>query len=653
MAFVAVQLLVLAMTLEFCSSAEQNQCILIDRNLLSELSNVTSNLCPNNNSSSLLIPYASELRYEVLIQYFETVYNDSVLCDQVIGDFNSELVYIIKTIADRSRLNVTLIGNRLLFLSPVIRLGLPKVLDFDPLEHYIKAVTSFTHNMNWTRVGLVSDYSLYYQFSANLLQKVLFSEYEEFTIPFLIETGANNFALTFSKIIEYGTKIMMVSMERKSACSLLEEATKRNFTWPEFGWIVLDTATYFTESVYCGMEGILVIQRSSIQGRNFNPDNTCYKSRSRNTHYIIEKNNISGTLYDSLEILSLIHQGADAAAEGFRIGQSLNNITITQIKNGSKLQIARYDSEYKRLTFVSDLLRTGPTPRGSIPTFYNQSTMLHNVLIVAIVTFCVVFITTILILYIIFRKEKEIKATSVTVSIGMFISSYLLVLFVPLLLVKSYPQSKVAIPHAVTCNFLAWLGGTSIPFSLILATIFVKMLRIYAIFQDPFSIKKKLFSDHFLFLYICLIISPTIIILIFWSATDPLVNYDIVLERKDHITVLEYCLSINTLLWLVLLLVYISILMVAVVIIGVKTSKIRYKNFQDTKATNAFSFVTITALVFGSFYWYYYSIVLPPSAANYKSAEVAFNVGLLITANYSYSFLKFMLRLKEVSKHNR
>ena len=211
-------------------------------------------------------------------------------------------------------------------------------------------------------------------------------------------------------------------------------------------------------------------------------------------------------------------------------------------------------------------------------TIYNESTILHNVLVVSATFFCFVFITVILLLFIAFRKEKEIKATSVTVSLGMFLGSYLLVLFVPLLLVKSYRESRLAVPHAITCNFLAWLGGTSFPFSLILATIFLKMLRIYAIiFQDPFSFKKKLYSDCFLLIYVVLIISPTILILTLWSAIDPLVNHEIVIENKGNILILEYCLSIHTLVWLVALLSYTSILILAVVAVAVKTSRIRHK----------------------------------------------------------------------------
>ena len=139
-------------------------------------------------------------------------------------------------------------------------------------------------------------------------------------------------------------------------------------------------------------------------------------------------------------------------------------------------------------------------PRGTTLTIYNESAVLDNVLIATIVFLCFA-ITAVIFIYIFFRNEKEIKATSVTVSLSMFLGCYLLLLFVPLLLVKSHRESNVAVPHAVTCNFLAWLGGTGIPLALILATIFMKMLRVYAVFQHPFSIKKKLLTDCFLLIY--------------------------------------------------------------------------------------------------------------------------------------------------------
>ena len=67
------------------------------------------------------------------------------------------------------------------------------------------------------------------------------------------------------------------------------------------------------------------------------------------------------------------------------------------------------------------------------------------------------------------------------------------------------------------------------------------------------------------------------------------------IPNKSHLLVLEYCLSVNTWVWLVVPLLYVTALIVAVITIAIKTSTIRRKNFQDAKATNAFVSVAITA----------------------------------------------------------
>ena len=58
-----------------------------------------------------------------------------------------------------------------------------------------------------------------------------------------------------------------------------------------------------------------------------------------------------------------------------------------------------------------------------------------------------------------------------------------------------------------------------IPF-LLLATLIIKMLRVYAIFVNPFSYKQKFFSNPLLFLYILLLLLPNTLTLIVWSTFD-------------------------------------------------------------------------------------------------------------------------------------
>ena len=222
-------------------------------------------------------------------------------------------------------------------------------------------------------------------------------------------------------------------------------------------------------------------------------------------------------------------------------------------------------------------------------SFFDYNYTLEISLLLLILFFLFAFISAVFILYIYFRQEPEIKATSVTVSLSMFLGSYMMISYLPVL---------VFLKDTIGCYLLSWLSLAGIPFTLILATLFVKMLRVYFIFSDPFSFKKIFFSDPLLFLYILLLISPGLLILIIWSSSDPFTFYS---DRLGGL-----CVSAHTITWLVALLVYIFILSFAVACLAIKSSKIRYKHFQDTKATNAFTFLSCFVSLLTLIHWYFF-----------------------------------------------
>lgn len=74
---------------------------------------------------------------------------------------------------------------------------------------------------------------------------------------------------------------------------------------------------------------------------------------------------------------------------------------------------------------------------------------------------------------------------------------------------------------------------------------------------------------------------------------------------KSHLLLLEKCEANYTLFWMGLLLLYTFSIIVAVVVLAFKSLGIRYKQFKDTKATNAFAFLSIFNDVVGLFYWFF------------------------------------------------
>ena len=296
---------------------------------------------------------------------------------------------------------------------------------------------------------------------------------------------------------EYETDVVVILTRDKVACSLIREAKNLDFKWPEYAWILLDVD--FHSSLETSLEGVILLR-----------DQTLLAQGSTNYHARCFFN--SSIFINSILAIASAH-GNNASFSGvngqikFSEGKRLINISIAQIYSfRSRKEIAIYDTELQQLNVLSSFSVAGDKPRGTILkiNFRDQNYTLRITLVMLLSLFLFIFVTIVLILYICFRKEPEVKATSVTVSLSMFLGCYILILYMPLL---------VLITENHQCNLILWLSLGGIPLPLIIATLFVKVLRIYLIFCDPHSFKKKLFTDPFLFLYILFLMSPSILIL--------------------------------------------------------------------------------------------------------------------------------------------
>ena len=203
----------------------------------------------------------------------------------------------------------------------------------------------------------------------------------------------------------------------------------------------------------------------------------------------------------------------------------------------------------------------------------------------------------IFILYIYFYNEPEIKATSVTVSLCMFLGCYLLLAFNVLLTIKE---------STIVCNLEVWLSGLGLPYLLIFVILCLKMLRVYIIFLKPLSFKRKLLSNLALFVYVVLMVLPQVLIFLVWNTVDKYTSVQLSFYLDHRLMVADRCYSEYILIWFLFLLFYLLLIITILIVFAFKSSKIRYKNFQDTKATNAFTFlavfITITTLIFWFFF---------------------------------------------------
>ena len=545
-----------------------------------------------------------------------------------IGAIDLNTAHILHSLAHRSNSNVTVVAGLAPCPSlPVTDLStLPNVLDMNPLSPYIQVTASFIKEWNWNRIGLVAESSNYYQFTTDLLQNALAENPNVLVTPLINIRRTSDSVNAVKQIKDYGTHIVVIVVSTKLACSLLQEAYGRNLTWPMYAWILL--APKYPEVSFrdCEMDGAFIVKDLYFETSFVNDGFfTCNQHLNSTSSF-----SSSRILLDSLkavrdlnEISSLKTPFTGVIGQNkFRNGVRLANITISLVLKSGVIEVASFNSELNQLSVLNESLFTGQSPKGETNMVMLEISPPRKAIVITIFFFCLIFVTLMLFLYIYFRKEPEIKATSVSVSICMFLGCYLSLAFVPALFLPTVTGTETT----VSCNFQIWLSGNGLPVTMILAILFVKMFRVYIIFLRPHSYKRKLLSNTLLFLYIWLFLLPNIVVLTLWTSIDTFSPTRFEIEEKDRIVVLYRCKSNHSTIWLALILLYVTGLIIALAVLAFKSSSVRYKNFKDTKATNAFTFLIILVIITTVSYWYFFRS-LEESFYSIKQSQIALYSG--------------------------
>ena len=170
---------------------------------------------------------------------------------------------------------------------------------------------------------------------------------------------------------------------------------------------------------------------------------------------------------------------------------------------------------------------------------------------VAILGFTLTTISICLFIY--YRKEPAVKATSSTLSLCMFIGCYLLLtssFFQVITNGTSVYGSKQSL-QVFICMFDTSI--TNVGIDIVFATVIAKTLRIYFIF-NTFGKVSKLCSDQGLFIFISSILSVKIIMLIIWASFDVLRLIDVQQLVSNtvppFIRVVQPCRSVHHEFWI-------------------------------------------------------------------------------------------------------
>ncbi len=484
-----------------------------------------------------------------------------------------------------------------------------------PLDTLGASLVSFLKNQRWLRVSFITgpDDSQF-SFTAEKLATYMTAQ-QQITIAKYLQVE-NGRELDWEG---FEARVVLLVMGEVETTEVLCSAHLHGLRWPHYAWIVLSLShsPFHLDSDSCNLEGSaseFEVDLTGIILVNFeSPGNPvmagsakCNTGHSYLADLACDSINIALFAHNHCQNLGLEcfnnlsylshHAGHLSYNEDSHTLFSLV-VEFAQFRIDKNIKVAYYNSSLFILntTLLDNLIPSRPK-HGSLyilsRTIYFTTTLIMLVLL-----------TTSFILFLIFKKEPEVKASSFSLTFLIYLSSYVLVFYLFILAMKELVDFPVSVKNA-TCIARSWLNVISFQGPLVSAITIVKIFRIYRIFHPTkLSHGGKCLSDQLLMVIVMILQIPSFIIILLWNITDPYLSVKKEVYHTNYIETKYNCDSKHLRTWTFLLLSYNILLGVVLIFVAIKTRKIRKKNFKDTKKVNVFVFlyILIVSLCLGLF----------------------------------------------------
>ena len=280
------------------------------------------------------------------------------------------------------------------------------------------------------------------------------------------------------------------------------------------------------------------------------------------------------------------------------------SVETVQVQNGQSIQIGLYNHSLNQ--FYLNISALGVIPSDTLNRVFVIYPIALTVFLSLLIIFCFALTILSMFLFIYYRNQPAIKATSNTLSLFMFIGCYLLLISSFFHNITSGTSIHGKQESLRTSICMLDISLTSVGVDIVLATVIAKTLRIYHIFK-PFHKISKVCSDPSLFIFISGIVFVKIVMLIIWACLDPAHVIDI--ERfvsqsiPPFFRVIQECQSAQHNIWLALLFGYSTILGLVMVLLAVLTRKIKRRDYKDSKKINILAAALILNVCIGEPLW--------------------------------------------------
>ena len=430
----------------------------------------------------------------------------------------------------------------------------------------INSFFAFMKVMNQSRIGIITEVNNL--FHLKFLHKVISKINVSVSIPIAL---GQSFADVIETIASSNVYVIVLNISPFLVLPMLCEAYKNKLNWPKYAWVLHsyrfdDIPQDFNRQTF--LEGLFIFQliQEEVMERN-EADTSADRGKSNPYTYL---------LHDAVWELTLAANLSSISNQS-RNTLSSKHIYVYQVVNGTSAQVGVYNSNSRRL----ENLTLGTFINSNLPVIR----LLPSSYFLSLPALCFVLNTVLLVLFIYFRNEPSVKSTSVCLSLLIFTGCYILIAYTIIAIADIPPKIDL-------CMVLVWLSGFGISMPLILTTLLVKMLRVYRIFTLHKRVKPKAHTSECAhFLYTVAILSPNIVILIFWTLIDPHYTENTYVEHPGFIIIEQRCKSDYAFIWFLLLVVYLLILSIAIVTVAIISRKIRLAQFKDTKKVNFLIFI--------------------------------------------------------------
>ena len=617
----------------------------------------------------------------------------------IIGYFCDNLAYFISQLAGRERFGVIQISATLPLRSS-LNPGSMKLHHMLPSPvTCAKAAVMLCRELGWSHVGVIG-LGLYHDTHFSRIREEFLNNARKhnITIVFQMERTFINLPSQILKELKQSiAKVIVVFLPPSEAVNMLCEAYNQGLAWPDYVWLyveidsdtltIRDTSSCTADILKKAMEKILFLHLQTWQqgeeilhlGDNYHTFRSSYYQKLKDSE-CLQSNTYASVLYDSIWAIALAvnrsqttlsvnpvqtnkHNSMSSAAKelttvSFQGASGLVNfsqraaalqlhVDIFQVYQNKSIQIGTYN-QYTDSLFIN-LSILGDIPNDELDKVYLLYPLYLTVILLIFLISSLAFTTITMSLFIHYRKNPEIRATSSILSLCMFVGCYCLIISSLLHTIASGLVLGNTILGYADCwgnTFLFTVG-----LDIVLATLFTKTLRIYHIF-NTFGKLSSLWSDKSLFAIILSIVSGKVLIMVIWAVVDMNHLIDkttLSLQRSPpYYEVVQKCYSQHLGLWVAVIFAYTALLFLPMITAAILTRRIKGEKsrYKDSKKICMLVAVLFILICMGNALWFFLRAI----GANIAS-KVVFSLGFTLAALFCQIFLFLPKIIPSIRQH--